>query len=92
MKMDINGGPERSAPRRPALRLIALLTLSNLALIAYLLSQVQPTGAQSVAAVVRAGLGLNLGSDTTYALIEAKDADSYRRSTTSAGRRQIIKP
>ena len=39
-----------------------------------------------------AGLGLNDGSDTTYALIEAKAADSYLRLTTSDGRRQIIKP
>ena len=163
MKMDINGGPERSALRLPALRLLAILTLSNLALLAYLLSQVQPAfdsaqaqtldsaqaraGAQSVAPVVRAqaleivdrqgrvratlniqpaskhdgqsypetvllrlidpngkpivklagavgsaALGLNDGSDTTYALIEAKDADSYMRLTTSDGRRQIIKP
>ena len=43
-------------------------------------------------AVGSAGLGLNDGSDTTYALIEAKDADSYVRLTTSDGRRQIIKP
>jgi hypothetical protein len=147
MKMDIIGGPERSALRLPALRLLAILTLSNLALLVYLLSQVQPAGAQSVAPVVRAqaleivdrqgrvratlniqpaskhdgqsypetvllrlidpngkpivklggaegsaGLGLNDGSDTTYALIEAKDADSYVRLTTSDGRRQIIKP
>jgi len=142
MKRDTNGGPERSA-----LRLLAILTLSNLALLAYLLSQVQPAIAQSVAPVVRAqaleivdrqgrvratldiqpaskhdgqsypetvllrlidpngkpivklagaegsaALGLNDGSDTTYALIEAKDADSYVRLTTSDGRRQIIKP
>jgi hypothetical protein len=142
MKMDINGGPERSAPR-----LFAILTLSNLALLAYLLSQVQPAGAQSVAPVVRAqaleivdqqgrlraslniqpaskhdgqiypetvllrlidpngkpivklggavgsaGLGLNDGSDTTYALIEAKDADAYVRLTTTAGGRQLIRP
>ena len=39
-----------------------------------------------------AGLGLNDGSDTTYALIEAKAADSYLRLTPSDGRRQIIKP
>jgi len=39
-----------------------------------------------------AGLGLNDGSDTTYALIEAKGADAYVRLTTSDGRKQIIKP
>jgi hypothetical protein len=166
MKIEKNGGPERSA-----LRLLAILTLANLALLAYLLSQVQPAfgfaqarafdsvqaqtldsaqaraGAQSVAPVVRAqaleivdkqgrlratlniqpaskhdgqtypetvllrlidpngkpivtlggavgsaGLGLNDGSDTTYALIEAKDADAYVRLTTTAGGRQIIRP
>jgi hypothetical protein len=43
-------------------------------------------------AVGNAGLGLNDGSDTTYALIEAKDADAYVRLTTSDGRRQLIKP
>jgi hypothetical protein len=116
-------------------------------LLAYLLSQVQPTRAQGIAPVVRAqaleivdrqgrlraslniqpaskhdgqaypetvllrlidpngkpivklagaegasGLGLNDGSDTTYALIEAKEAESYVRLTTTDGRRQIIKP
>ena len=34
--------------------LLAILTLANVALFAYLLSQVQPIGAQSVAPVVRA--------------------------------------
>ena len=127
--------------------LLAILTLANVALFAYLLSQVQPIGAQSVAPVVRAqaleivdkqgrlratlniqpaskhdgqtypetvllrlidpngkpivklggaegsaGLGLNDGSDTTYALIEAKDADAYVRLTTTAGGRQLIRP
>lgn len=128
-------------------KLLAILTLANLALLAYLLSQVQPIGAQGVAPVVRAqaleivdkqgrlratlniqpaskhdgqtypetvllrlidpngkpivklggaegsaGLGLNDGSDTTYALIEAKDADAYLRLTTTAGGRQLIRP
>ena len=152
------GGPERSAlrgPERSVLRLLVVLTLANVALLAYLLSQVQPAfgfaqaraGAQSVAPVVRAqaleivdnqgrlraslniqpaskhdgqtspetvllrlidangkpivklagaegaaGLGLNDGSDTTYALIEAKDADAYVRLTTTAGGRQLIRP
>ena len=126
---------------------LAILTLANVALFAYLLSQVLPIGAQSVAPVVRAqaleivdkqgrlratlniqpaskhdgqtypetvllrlidpngkpivklggaegsaGLGLNDGSDTTYALIEAKDADAYVRLTTTAGGRQLIRP
>ena len=39
-----------------------------------------------------AGLGLNDGSDTTYALIEAKDAEAYVRLTTSDGRRHFVKP
>lgn len=39
-----------------------------------------------------AGLGLNDGSDTTYALIEAKGAEAYVRLTTSDGRRQLLKP
>jgi hypothetical protein len=43
-------------------------------------------------AVGSAGLGLNDGSDTTYALIEAKGAEAYVRLTTSDGRRQTIKP
>jgi hypothetical protein len=43
-------------------------------------------------AVGSAGLGLNDGSDTTYALIEAKGAEAYVRLTTTDGRRQIIKP
>jgi hypothetical protein len=145
--MHKDGGPERSAPQRSALRLLAILTLANLALFAYLLSQVQPADAQGVAPVVRAqaleivdkqgrlratlniqpaskhdgqtypetvllrlidpngkpivklagaegasGLGLNDGSDTTYALIEAKDADAYVRLTTTAGGRQLIRP
>jgi hypothetical protein len=38
------------------------------------------------------GLGLNDGSDTTYALIEAKGADAYVRLTTTAGGRQLIRP
>jgi hypothetical protein len=150
MSMQSIGGPESSALRgreRSALRLLAILTAANLALLGYLLSQVQPAGAQSVAPVVRAqaleivdqqgrlraslsiqpaskhdgqtypetvllrlidangkpivklagaegaaGLGLNDGSDTTYALIEAKDADAYVRLTTTAGGRQLIRP
>jgi hypothetical protein len=32
------------------------------------------------------------GSDTTYPLIEASDAESYVRLTTTDGRKQIIKP
>ena len=163
MNMQHAGGPERSARQRSALRLLASLTLANLALLAYLVAQLQPAfgaaeaigvasaqtraGAQAVAPVIRAqaleivdtqgrlratlniqpaskhdgetypetvlfrlidpngkpivklggaegsaGLGLNDGSDTTYALIEAKGAESYVRLTTSDGRRQIIKP
>jgi hypothetical protein len=60
-----------------------------------LLRLIDPNGKPIVklgGAVGSAGLGLNDGSDTTYALIEAKDADSYVRLTTSDGRRQIIKP
>jgi hypothetical protein len=128
-------------------KLLAVMTVANFVLLAYLLAQVQPAGAQSVAPVVRAqaleivdkqgrlratlniqpaskhdgqtypetvllrlidpngkpivklggavgsaGLGLNDGSDTTYALIEAKDADAYVRLTTTAGGRQLIRP
>ena len=82
-------------------KLLTVLTVANLVLLAYLLSNVQPAGAidpngkpivKLAGAVGSAGLGLNDGSDTTYALIEAKDADSYVRLTTSDGRRQIIKP
>ena len=63
-------------------KLLAILTLANVALLAYLLSQVQPIGAQGVAPVVRA-----------QALeIEAKDADAYVRLTTTAGGRQLIRP
>jgi hypothetical protein len=135
------------APERSALRLLAVLTLANLVLFAYLVSRVNPAGAQGVAPVMRAqaleivdqqgrlraslniqpaskhdgqvypetvllrlidpngkpivklggavgsaGLGLNDGSDTTYALIEAKDAEAYVRLTTSDGRRQILEP
>jgi hypothetical protein len=126
---------------------LAVLALANFALVVYLLSPLQPIGAQSVAPVVRAqaleivdkqgrvratlniqpaskhdgqtfpetvllrlidpngkpivklagaegasGLGLNDGSDTTYALIEAKDAEAYVRLTTTDGRRQVLKP
>jgi hypothetical protein len=60
-----------------------------------LLRLIDPNGKPIVklgGAVGNAGLGLNDGSDTTYALIEAKDAESYVRLTTTDGRRQIIKP
>lgn len=60
-----------------------------------LLRLIDPNGKPIVklgGAVGSAGLGLNDGSDTTYALIEAKDADAYVRLTTSDGRRQIVKP
>ena len=128
-------------------KLLVVMTVTNVVLLAYLLSQVQPIDAQGVAPVVRAqaleivdkqgrlratlniqpaskhdgqtypetvllrlidpngkpivklggaegasGLGLNDGSDTTYALIEAKDADAYVRLTTTAGGRQLIRP
>jgi hypothetical protein len=128
-------------------KLLVVMTVTNFVLLAYLLSQAQPAGAQNVAPVVRAqaleivdkqgrlraslniqpaskhdgqtypetvllrlidpngkpivklggaegsaGLGLNDGSDTTYALIEAKDADAYLRLTTTAGGRQLIRP
>ena len=128
-------------------KLLVVMTVANFVLLAYLLSQMQPAGAQSAAPVVRAqaleivdkqgrlratldiqpaskhdgqtypetvllrlidpngkpivklggaegsaGLGLNDGSDTTYALIEAKDADAYVRLTTTAGGRQLIRP
>ena len=60
-----------------------------------LLRLIDPNGKPIVklgGAVGSAGLGLNDGSDTTYALIEAKGADAYVRLTTSDGRNQIIKP
>jgi hypothetical protein len=60
-----------------------------------LLRLIDPNGKPIVklgGAVGSAGLGLNDGSDTTYALIEAKGADAYVRLTTSDGRKQIIKP
>jgi hypothetical protein len=60
-----------------------------------LLRLIDPNGKPIVklgGAVGSAGLGLNDGSDTTYALIEAKGADAYVRLTTTDGRKQIIKP
>ena len=60
-----------------------------------LLRLIDPNGKPIVklgGAVGSAGLGLNDGSDTTYALIEAKGAEAYVRLTTSDGRKQIIKP
>jgi hypothetical protein len=60
-----------------------------------LLRLIDPNGKPIVklaGAVGSAGLGLNDGSDTTYALIEAKGADAYVRLTTSDGRRHMVKP
>ena len=60
-----------------------------------LLRLIDPNGKPIVklgGAVGSAGLGLNDGSDTTYALIEAKNAEAYVRLTMSDGRRQIVKP
>ena len=60
-----------------------------------LLRLIDPNGKPIVklgGAVGSAGLGLNDGSDTTYALIEAKSAEAYLRLTTTDGRRHIVKP